>query len=441
MANAIENTSGSVPRARWLRIGVMLFLIYLVAFMDRSNISVAAPAMSHALGLGSAAIGVLLSAFFWGYVITQVPGGLLAGKFGPKKIICITLIVWGLSAIATGLAPNFESLIAMRFIMGLAEGAVWPSFGVFFASWYPTSERGRAVNFSEMALPVSSIIMAPTAGWLIETFNYHWMFIAQGIPAFIMAIVFWRFADDTPESDKRITVRERDFIIAGRDLEDRPGSFIKDVLGKPISWAFALIYFLWLVGLYSFGLWLPSLVSQASKLNILLVGLVSAVPFIVAAVAMFLNARASDKSKRGRAWFVGIPLFIAAVALFGSQAVSGNLIASIVLLCLAGIGLYAGFGPWWAWVLQHYTRNLSGTTLGFVNLFGNFGGIIGPIVVGLVGASGHLAAGFSVLGYFLLAATILIVVVTLLARNSTKQAGRSEPLGEPDSATVHTVHH
>lgn len=431
MTNLLKNTAVSVPRARWVRIGVMLFLIYLVAFMDRTNISVAAPAMSHALALGSAAVGVLLSAFFWGYVITQVPGGLLAGRFGPKKIIVITLIVWGVSAVATGLAPNFESLIAMRFIMGLAEGAVWPSFGVFFASWYPVRERGRAINFSEMALPVSSIIMAPTAGWLIQNLGYHWMFILQGIPAFIMAFFFWKFAANTPEQDRRISAQEREYIIAGRGGATEQGTFFKDVLGKPISWAFAGIYFLWLVGLYSFGLWLPSLVSQASKLNIFIVGLVSAIPFVVAAVAMFLNARASDKSNRNRAWFVGIPLLIASVALFASQATRGNLTLGILLLCVAGIGLYAGFGPWWAWVLQHYSRNLSGTTLGFVNLFGNFGGIVGPIMVGIVGASGHLTAGFSVLGYFLLASAILVGVVSMVYRKR----------GAFDAVEVDAAHH
>lgn len=159
----------NIGRSRWYRIGFLLFLMYLVAFVDRSNIGMAAPVMVKSYGLTSASTGVLLSAFFWGYVITQVPGGWIAGKYSAKRVIIGALVVWGTMAILTGLMPSFNSLLVVRFIMGLAEGVVWPSFAVMFVNWFPDDERARAINLSEMSLPISSLIMAPLAGWMIHT--------------------------------------------------------------------------------------------------------------------------------------------------------------------------------------------------------------------------------------------------------------------------------
>lgn len=395
-----------VPRARWWRIGVLLFLVYTVAFADRTNISVAAPPMIRDLGLSATVTGVLLSAFFWGYVITQVPGGVAASKIGPKPVIVATLTIWGLAAIATGLVSGYDQLLAVRFIMGLAEGAVWPSFAVVFVNWYPDSERGRAINFSEMALPVSSIIMAPTAGWLIAAWDWHVMFVVQGLPALILAVVFAIWGSDHPDRDRFVSAAERAYLAAHRSTGIKRTGSILDVLKSPMVWAFCVVYFLWITGLYSFGLWLPTLLSQASRSGIDVVGVLSAVPFVLAVVAMYVNARWSDRSARPRVWYVAIPLLLAGIPLLVEHYVTLGLAGDIVLLMIAGIGLYAAFGPFWAWSLQYMPRNQAGPGMGLVNLCGNLGGIVGPIVVGAAAVGGKVAGGFYVLGFFLIAGAV-----------------------------------
>src|SRR5699024_5832019 len=156
--------SAKVPRARWLRVGVLLFLVYLVNYGDRSNVSVAAPSMVVDLQLSGTVTGVLLSAFFWGYVVTQVPGGWMAERFGGKWRVVRSLVRGGVTPCWTGIVPSDEARRAVRFVMGLAEGAVWPSFAVMFLQWFPGVERGRAGSLSQYAMPLATVLVAPLAG-------------------------------------------------------------------------------------------------------------------------------------------------------------------------------------------------------------------------------------------------------------------------------------
>ncbi|WAH41289.1 MFS transporter [Alicyclobacillus fastidiosus] len=401
----------NVGRSRWYRICLMLFIMYLVAFVDRSNIGMAAPVMVKSYGLTSASTGVLLSVFFWGYVITQVPGGWVAEKFSAKRVIIGALIVWGAMAILSGLMPTFNSLLTVRFIMGLAEGVIWPAFAVTFVNWFPDEERGRAITFSEMSLPISSLIMAPLAGWMIHTWNYHVMFILQGIPPLIMAVVFGWLGSDSPQKDRFISESERQFLAEHRSTGAKETGSLLDVFANYRIWVFCIIYFLWVTGLYSFGLWLPSLVKQLSSSGIEAIGLFSAIPFILAALAMFLNGRWSDKHGNNRTWFVAIPLLIGGIALVVEHFIGFNMTANMIVLIVAGIGIYAAFGPWWAWCMSFVPRNQAGPAMGLINLVGNFGGIVGPIVVGIAAHGKNLINGFYILGFAMLLGFLLVVFV------------------------------
>jgi MFS family permease len=412
-----------VPKARWYRIGLLLFLIYLVAFIDRSNIGMAAPLMVKSLGLSSTSIGVLLSSFFWGYVLTQVPGGWIAGRYSAKPVIIWSLVVWGIAAILTGVVHSYTSLIVVRFIMGLAEGVVWPAFSMLFVNWYPDEERARAVNFSEMSLPISSIVMAPLAGWMIAQWNYQVMFILQGIPPLILAILFAWLGFDSPEKDRFLSSEERAFLQQNRSTVVKENGSLLEVLANVRVWVFCLIYFLWITGMYSFGLWMPSLMKQLSKAGIQSVGWLTAVPFVLAAICMYINATWSDRNGGNRTWFVGIPLLIGGFALIIEHFIGFSLIANLIILIIAGIGIYAAFGPWWAWAMSFVPRNQAGSAMGLINLCGNFGGIVGPIVVGAAAKDNNLINGFYILGFSLLLGFLLVVFVA----GRFRVPGREQP--------------
>lgn len=399
------SSAPTVPNARWRRIGLLLFLVYLVAFAERANVGVAAPEIRAELDLTATGIGVVLSAFFWGYILTAVPGGWLANKVGPTKVIVTALLLWGVTSIAQALSGSLTLLLVCRFVMGLSEGVVWPTFAVLFIAWFPLSERARVAGLALLALPLSSIIMAPSAGWLIETYSWETMFIVQGVPAFLLAGVVAVFLPDDPTKDRRLSQAELDHILANRaqrQTGQQAQPFTK-VLTSPVVWACCAVYFLWLTGFYSFGLWLPTVLQQLSSRGIEAVGWLSVIPFTAAGLAMVLNSRAADRSTRSKSWFVVPPLFVAAAALLLQHLLPQTLTVQMVLLVITGLGVYAAFGPWWAWALQYVAPEQAGPASGLINMAGSFGGIIGPLVVGAVSTEESAASGFYILGFFLLA--------------------------------------
>jgi sugar phosphate permease len=405
-----------------------MFLVYLVAFAERTNVSIAAPAMRAELSLTAAAIGVLLSAFFWGYILTQVPGGWLASKVGPSRIIAGALVVWGLTSIGQALSGSVTALLICRFTMGLSEGVVWPAFAVMFIAWYPLAERARAAGLSLLAMPVSSVIMAPSAGWLIATWNWQTMFIVQGLPAFVLAVLVVIFLRDDPTRDRRLSAAERDHILAHRAQRAIGGeaASFATVLKTPVVWACCAVYFLWLTGFYSFGLWLPTVLKQLSSRGIEAVGWLSVVPFAIAGAAMLLNSRAADRSARSKSWFVVPWLFLGAAALLLQRLLPSTLGVQLILLTFTGLGVYAAFGPWWAWALQYVAPEQAGPASGMINVFGSFGGIVGPIVVGYAATARSTASGFYILGFFLLASAVVAVATARFARRQVSAVTTAE---------------
>jgi len=435
MATFSEATGVRIPTSRWWRVGIILFLVYLVAFAERSNIGVAAPAIGHQLGLSATFIGVLLSAFFWGYIITQVPGGWLSSKVGPVRVIASSLVIWGVVSILQSTAGSLGELLVYRTVMGLAEGVLWPSFGVMFTVWFTTSERSRASGLALLALPLSSVVAVPSAGWLVGTWSWQVMFIVQGIPAFIMAAVVIIFLRDDPTDDKRLSSTELSYILsnrARRSAGSEATSFLT-VLKSPAVWACCVVYFLWLTGFYSFGLWLPTIVKQLSSSGIAKASYLTVIPFLIAGIALVANSWAADRSRRSKTPYVVVPFAIGAIALLTQQVLPSSLAIQIVFLVIAGIGLYASFGPWWGWALERLPAEQAGPGYGLINVFGSFGGIVGPIIVGAAaGASGKAVDGLYGLGFFLIAAILVGLGIAKWAPIASSGAVEGQSLGVLD---------
>jgi MFS family permease len=418
-----EFTIGSgVPRfgARWLRIALLLFLIYMVAFADRTNISVAAPSIANDFGLSATITGVLLSAFFWGYIATMVPGGWLAQRVGPTRVIAVAAAVLGVATMSCALAHNLTVLIILRVVMGIAEGVLFPAFTVVYLKWFPARERGQAVNSCELAIPLATVVSAPLAGWLISWLDWPAMFVVQGAPMVLLAVVFLILGSDSPERDRWVGQQEREYILRTRSAETTVDGSFRDVLRAPRVWVQCVVYFGWLAGLYGFGLWLPSALKAVSGLSIGTIGWLSALPYLCAFVCMYFVARWSDRSQRSRALFVAIPVFVAGIALLLDHYAHPGPLAQFILMVVACVGIYAGLGPWWTWSIEHSPRNQAGAAIGLINVAGNFGGMTGPIVVGAA-STGTTVSGFYLLGFFALGAGLLL---------STQARGRRQPAGE-----------
>lgn len=426
--------STGIPHARWTKVGALLLVTYLVAYIDRTNMSIAAPSMSEELGLDASEMGVLLSAFFWGYVVSLAFAGFAVAKLGPKRSIVGALIVFGLASAATGLTHDFTQLVLVRIVLGLGEGLVFPAITIFFVRWFPSWERGRASGLALLAIPISAIIMAPTGGWLIETWNYQVMFVVQGVLPLIVALIAIPLLKPDPLTDRSLDHRERDYIVSNRDKgEQESGGAFRDVYLNPRVWLIGITYLLWMTGLYGFNQWLPTLLSEASGAGITAVGWLTAIPFVVTAVAMALASRTSDRRPHQRTPFVAVPVAVAGVALLLQHVVPGGIFVEMLFLIVACVGVHAAFGPWWPWALEGVPRAQTSYASSLVLSVGNFGGIIGPILVGVLTGGGSVSdGGFFALGYVLLAAAALSLVVT--AWRGRSRAARAVPESAPELA-------
>ncbi|MCW1411252.1 MFS transporter [Rhizobium sp. 1AS11] len=403
---------------RWTRVGLVVFISYLIAFAERSNIGVAAPLIAEDLALDIKIVGTLLSAFFWGYVLTQVPGGWIAQKLGPVRVVGVALIIAGIASCLTGMIHDLRALLFVRVILGIAEGVIWPSFAVLFIRWFPGNERGRAVSVAQYALPLSSVMMAPLAGWMIDHVGWPSMFVLQGIPGIVMGVVFMWLLSDDPATDTRVSPAEREYILQNRNKGTSDNAKFSDVLRSPYIWLLGIASFCWIMVIFSFGLWMPSLIKQhlQGTGNFTLAGSLTAIPFVFGALSMYLNARFSDRSSYSRGWFVAIPNTIAGIALLAQHYGPATLEWSLLMFSIAGAGLYSGAGTWWNWALTFFPRNNAGTAIGLMNVFASFGGIIGPMAVGYFASGSSPASSFYILAWSLFTGAVLIVILISLNR-------------------------
>jgi predicted MFS family arabinose efflux permease len=398
-------------QARWTRVGLPLFVTYFICFMDRTNISVASPHLADELQLSAAAMGVVFSAFFWGYVVSSVPAGAWANKGHAKTIIVICMVIIGLSAGLTGVVHNYPVLLTARIVLGLAEGAIFPAFAVMFISWFPSRERALAVALTLYTVPLSAAVMAPLSGWLIDITNWRAMFIIQAVPAILIAAWLHFALTERPDDNPHLSDDEREYIVATRTVETADESSLLQVFARPTVWLLALVYFFWAMGIYALTLWLPTVIGDLTGRGSLIVGLLTAIPFLCGTAAMYILTKTAVKTGRSLGFFIAPCIALSGLAMLAQHFLDFGAVFSFAMLVVSAASIYAALALWWTWVMQIVPRNQAGASVGFVNLCGNFGGLVGPLLIGLVARPGDTASGFWIVGIgILFAATVIMAV-------------------------------
>lgn len=437
MASVVRGVSGR----RWIRIIPVAFLMYTIAFMDRINIGLGIPAMAKDLHFSPALAGTAFGIFFWGYLILQIPGGHLAERWSPKRLVTILLVAWGVLAVLTGFVQNTWQLLAVRFALGVVEGGVWPATLVLLANWFPVEERARANNLWMLCLPIAAIVVSPISGAILAASHNDWriLFWAEGAPALIWAAIWWWLIDDRPANSKWVSDDEREHIESrvGAEAEniDRPNlnSYRRAFL-SPVTWLLILMYFFSTIPGYGISSFFPSMLKQAG-FPIALVGGLTALPFVTAVIGLVVVGFLSDRTMRRRRYIVG-SMVVLGVGLILAAAVHGvSLPLSLALFILAGLGLYAYLGPFWSAVSQLLPRETVGGSMGLINALGNLGGFTGPFVVGyLNGGSGSFLPGFIFLGLSALAMAALTLLLRMREGHAAT-AARRNPAGTRPAAS------
>ncbi|WP_262927396.1 MFS transporter [Phytohalomonas tamaricis] len=415
-------TSAALPKRRWWYIIPIVFITYSLAYVDRANFGFAAAAgMADDLNITPAISSLLGSLFFLGYFFFQIPGTIYAEKRSAKRLIFWCLISWSLLATLTGIVPNVSALIVIRFMLGVTEAAVMPAMLVYLSHWFTQGERSRANTFLILGNPVTILWMSVLSGYIISNADWRWMFIIEGAPGIIWAFCWWFLVDDKPEQAKWLSREQKDSLEAAFQEEQRglkPVRNYREAFRQPQVILLCLQYFSWSIGVYGFVLWLPSILKEAGQLNIVEAGWLSALPYLAAVIGMLAVSWGSDKL-RNRRLFVWPPLLIAGFSFAGSYMLGADHFWwSYTLLVIAGFGLYAPYGPFFAIIPEILPRNVAGGAIALINSLGALGGFIGSYGVGyLNGLTGTPAVSYMCMSGALFIAAIL----TMFARPASEK--------------------
>ena len=382
-------TSDAMPsptRNRWYRILGVSFVMYVLSYMDRTNIAMAIPAMRAELNMTPAVMGLATGMFFWGYIVLQIPAGRLAGVWSAKRVIMVLLVFWSLISFTTSFVHTEFELFVNRAALGVAEGGVLTCVIVLIRAWFTRAERARANTMFLLSLAVGPLVANPVSGWIIQYFGWRWMFVVEAAPGLLWGAVWWLAIDDHPRDAKWLYPAERDRLVAALDAEraDMPalsGHWLA-TLWHPAVLLLALYNFLALMAEWGVQYWLPS-VFKDTGLPISTVGMLAAVPYVLGMAMMILVAVSSDRMGE-RKWHMVATTALAGAFLLTLPAGGSGTFALICFLTLS-IGAFMGrYGPFWTLPTEALPPAVAGVGIGLVNGAGNLGGTVGPYFFGVL---------------------------------------------------------
>jgi len=407
------------------RLIPFLFILYIVSFLDRVNVGFAALEMNRDLGLSPAVYGFAAGIFFIGYSLFEVPSNLILARVGARLWIARIMITWGLIAASMMFVRGPISLYVLRFLLGVAEAGFFPGIIFYLSEWFPAEARARAVGRFMTAIPISGVIGGPISGALLGLngrlglAGWQWLFLLEGLPAVALGVaVFW-YLPDRPEHARWLTHDQRTWLVE-RIAVDRERSIkhcridVVRALSSGLVWKMGLTVFLAnSFGQYALSLWLPQIVRAFSGLTNLQVGFVSAVPNIVAAVAMVTVAVHSDRTGERCLHMAGAAT--AASLGFLGCSMARSSIVSVIFLSLAAAGLASVHPPFWPLPSKFLTGSAAAGGIGLINSLAVLSGFVGPYTIGVLNRS----SGDFRTGLLLLACVPLIgAILALQLRNA-----------------------
>jgi MFS transporter, ACS family, tartrate transporter len=385
------NLSDRARRRITRRLLPYLFLIYIVNYLDRVNVSYANLEMTRALNFTSEVFGFGAGIFFAGYFLFEIPGTLLIEMWSARAWIARIMITWGIVAVLMGFMSSATQFYWLRLGLGAAEAGFFPGIIVYLTHWFRYQDRAKAVALFMAAVPLSNFIGSPISGLLLGVnwfglAGWRWLFILEGAPAIILGVVTIFYLTDWPHQAKWLAEDEREWITRELEKEKRlktsAHSFgVMEALRHREVVLLALAYFFIITGLYGFNFWLPTIVKALSGLPNLLVTLVSALPYFIGFVALMVVGWSSDRSGERR-WHTAAPMIVAGIGLLLSALNQSSTAVAITMFCVAAAGLYSFFPAFWSLPTTFLTGSAAAASIGLINSIGNLGGFVGPYVVG-----------------------------------------------------------
>src|SRR3954469_5358466 len=394
------------------RLMPALLVLYVIAYLDRVNVTFAQDRLEEDLGFSGAVYGFGAGIFFIGYFLLEVPSNLALHRFGARKWMARIMITWGLISACTMLVQGPLSFYAVRFMLGIAEAGFFPGMILYLSYWFPARERARAVGVFMSAIAISYAIGAPISGWIMSVFagvarpqGWAWLFIIEAIPALVAGVlVLWKLPDG-PRDAGWLTDDERGWLLARLDGEEqqrlaRERHTLGEVLKDRRVVVFALLYFTMVINVYGLSFWVGEIVDKIDGLGDVGKGFVTAIPYAVAIVGMVVIPRFSDRTGE-RKRVLSACLATAAAAFVISTVVSP--VAAVAALAVGLFFLLGAHGVFWTMPAALLSGTAAAAGIALINSIGNLGGFVGPYLVGVVkDATGSTDGGLIALAVILL---------------------------------------
>jgi D-galactonate transporter len=408
------------------RLLPFLFLLYVIAFIDRMNVGAAALQMPKDLGFSEGVIGFGAGIFFLGYFLLEIPGALIVERWGASRWIARIMITWGMITVLMAFIHTERQFYLVRFFVGAAEAGFFPGVIVYLTHWFRYQDRAKAVAVFYAANPISYIIGSPLAGLLLGVSwlglrGWRWLFIIEGIPAVLFGIITIFYLTDWPEKARWLPADERSWITSElkreKEAKKRIRSYsIWEALRHRDVILLTLCYFCAMTGSYGIAFWLPTILKRLSGRSDLQVTLLTALPYVAAFITQQLNGWHSDRTCERR-WHAALPVFLCGVALALAVVYRANPTVSILLFIVAG-GAFYGFQPcFWAVPTIFLSESAAAASIGLINAVGNLGGFVGPLVMGYLASRTHSFAA----GLLYLVASLFVSGLLMLAVGASRR--------------------
>jgi len=402
-----------------------LFVLYIINYLDRVNVSYAALEMTHDLSFTPEILGFGAGIFFIGYFLLEIPGTLLIELWSARAWLARIMITWGIVAVLMGFMHSATQFYWLRLGLGAAEAGFFPGIIVYLTHWFRYQDRAKAVALFMAAVPLSNFLGAPVSGLLLGVnwfglAGWRWLFILEGAPAIVLGVVTIFYLTDWPHQAKWLAEDEREWITKELEKEKEikaaahSVSVLQALKHREVV-LLALGYFFVITGLYGFNFWLPTIVKGLSGLPNLTVTLISALPYFVGFVALLVIGWSSDRTGERRL-HAAIPMFVAGFGLLLSAMTQSMPVLAVAMFCIAAAGLYSFFPAFWALPTTFLAGSAAAASIGLINSIGNLGGFAGPYIVGYLNERTHSFIG----GMLYLSLSAIIGAILILALRNQK---------------------
>lgn len=406
------------------RLIPFMFLMYILNYLDRTNVSFAKLTMMKALGMSDFVYGTGMGVFFIAYFIFEVPSNIIMERVGARIWMARIMVTWGIISAAMLFARSATSFYLLRFLLGVAEAGFFPGMILYLTYWFPAAERARAISRFMTATPLAGAFGSPISGMVLDLMkevghlqSWQWLFVIEGIPSIVVGVIAFFYLTDNPRKAAWLTGEEKACLLARLGAEEtrrraKHDMTLGQALANPTVLHLSALYLAMQVGFYGFGFWIADIL-KGFGLSAMQSGFAAAVPYAVAAIAMVVAGNLSDRSgdrKRVVAGACGIAALGMVLTAVCVAVKAPGAVPPILTLTVAAIGLWSTLGPFWSLPTSFLSGTAAAGGIALINSIGNLGGQIGPAIMG----GAKQVTGSNAGGLYALALALLIAVVLAL---------------------------